>query len=500
MVAARSPADDLETDRVSQSITADPPTVESVDVRAPARRRGKDFVEKSWEFFVSIKLMVVLMALFAVTMAFNTFINPEEHALVEIERGFADRPWIVELYRFFELYAPFKSWWFTSIIVMLALNNLASSIERMPRIFLIVKNPAKVLTDRVLRGIRTKRTVPRGELEADDVEKVFAASGYKMSRTEQNGVTYLFGERGAWTRFGVWVVHLALLVVCFGGVLGRVAGYEGTVDISEHGGRATFFRERLPDGTVLRRPFDGYSIICDKFHLDRFKDGAARRFASDLRVVNNADETLLKKTIIVNDPLKWDNKTFYQATYQERPDLSHARIVMTDPATGETKEVRATPREPFTMGDARVRYTVDRYEPQFGELGPAVQVVREELGEPGTTPKWSSFWVFQERPDFDKLREDRFHLSFKGLEPLFITGIQVGFDPGVVWINIGFFVMFAGLFVTFWTSHRRVWARIEGDKVVFAGAAHRNRDKFTEEFEAMLAKVQGAPGGDSKAD
>lgn len=478
---------------MSQTITVAETPAESIDERVPATSRGKGlFVDKAWQFFVSVKLMVVLMALFAVTMGFNTFINPAESALVDIERGFADRPWIVELYRFFELYAPFKSWWFTSIIVMLALNNLASSIERLPRIFIIVKNPARLLTDKVLRGIRTKRTLPKGDLNADGIEQVFAASGYKMSRIEQNGVTHLFGERGAWTRFGVWVVHLALMVVCFGGVLGRVAGYEGTVDISEHGGRATFFRERLPDGTVLKRPFDGYTVVCDKFYLDRFKDGAARRFASDLRVVdNNTQETLLAKTIIVNDPLKWDNKTFYQATYQERPDLSHASIVMTDAQSGEKKDIRATPREAFSMGDANVRYTVDRYEPQFGALGPAVQVVREELGEAGAPPKWSSFWVFQERPEFDKLRDDRFQLTFKGLEPLFITGIQVGFDPGVFWINVGFIAMFAGLFVTFWTSHRRVWARIEGDKVVLAGAAHRNKDTFNEEFEAMLGRVQG---------
>ena len=461
--------------------------------RAPVAAKRVDFVEKFWRLFVSVKLMVVLMALFAIAMAVNTFINPAESALVDIERGFADRPWIITLYRFFELYAPFKSWWFTSLILLLALNNLASSIERLPRIFIIVKNPTLRLTDKVLRGIRNKLTVPRGELSAESIEKELVAGGYRVQRVEEDGVTHVFGERGAWTRFGVWVVHLALMVICFGGILGRMAGYEGTVDIPEHAGSATFFRERLPDGTILKRPFDGYSIVCEDFHLDRFKDGAARRFASDLRVVDTrTGDTLLEKTIIVNDPLKWDNKTFYQATYQERPDLSHANVVITDPKSGESKTVRATPREAFTMGDANVRYTVERFEQQFGELGPAVQVVREELpagAAEGAKPKLSSFWVFQDYPEFDARRGDRFHLKFEGLEPLFITGIQVGFDPGVFWINVGFFAMFAGLFVTFWTSHRRVWARIENDEVTFAGAAHRNKEQFKEQFDAFLGRL-----------
>lgn len=478
---------------MSQSIaSADIPATPVPRPAARAKNRI-DFVEKVWQFFVSVKLMVVLMALFAFTMGLNTFINPSESALVEIERGFADRPYLVALYRFFELYAPFKSWWFTSIIVLLALNNLASSIERLPRIFFIVRNPSRILTTQVLRGIRNKRTVERGTLTADGIEQAFAGAGYKVSRIEQAGVTHLFAERGAWTRFGVWAVHIALMIVCFGGVLGRLAGYEGTVDIAEHGGVSTFFRERLPDGTVLKRPFDGYSIICDRFYLDRFKDGAARRFASDLRVVGADGKTLLEKTIIVNDPLKWDNKTFYQATYQERPDLSHANIVMTDPASGETKNVRATPNESFFMGDGSVRYTVDRYEPQFGELGPAVQVLREAKVEGKDAPELSSFWVFQDRPEFDRLRDDGVHLTFKGLEPLFVTGIQVGYDPGVFWINVGFLIMFAGLFVTFWTGHRRLWARVEEGTVVFAGAAHRKKDTFKREFGVLTAKLLGEP-------
>lgn len=472
--------------------------LESDDVVAVARPRGRrdDFIERAWRFFCSLKLMVVLMSLFALAMAVNTFINPQEDALANIEKAFANRPFVLWMYKAFELYAPYKSWWFTTIVLLLALNNLASSIERLPRIFLIVRNPELRLTDRVLRGLRNRVSAPRGDLNAERLRGELEQSGYRVTRIEEGGTTHLFAERGAWTRFGVWVVHLALLGVCFGGIVGRLFAFEGMMELPE-GGRANFFRERMADGTSFRHMLPGgFYVQCDNFDLDRFADGSAMRYASDLSVLDPQGNVLFKKRIVVNDPLRWEGLTFYQATYAERPDESTATLLVRDRTTNAVHEVSATPTKPIEVDDGRVRFTVVNYEPEFGELGPAVQVVREEFEAPlatapGAQPKdTTSFWVFANYPEFDATyRGDRFGLEFKGLEPGYVTGLQVGYDPGVLWINIGCLFLFLGLLVTFWTVHRRIWVRFEGDQITLAGAAHRNRDRFKQEFDAFVARL-----------
>jgi cytochrome c biogenesis protein len=459
----------------------------------PATSR-QDFIERAWRFFCSTRLMVVLMALFAVGMAAGTFLNPKDDSLAVIERSFPDRPVILWAYRAFELYAPFKSWWFTSIILALALNNLASSIERLPRIFLIVRNPERRLTDSVLRGLRNRRSTSRGGLTEETVRSGFEKAGYRTSVIQEGDTTYLFGERGAWTRFGVWVVHVALLIVCFGGIIGRLFAFEGTMEIPENGGRESAFLERMPDGTILTHPLP-FQIQCDKFHLDKFKDGSARRFASDLKVLDLSGREVFSKKIIVNDPLEWDGMKFYQATYSERPDMSHANMSITETKTGQSQEVKATPQQPFSLGDPNVRFSVVNYEQEYGELGPAVQVVREQGpfaqdGTPKDPSAVTSFWVFQKYPEFDgKFRGDRWGLKFSGLEPGYTTGIQVARDPGVPWIYVGCVLLWIGLFITFWTVHRRVWARFEPDRVIFAGAAHRNKEKFRDEFDSFLGEL-----------
>lgn len=469
------------------------PVERTSDVLVLPKTDRHDFVERVWRFWCSTKLMVVLMTLFALGMAAGTFINPKEDALAEIERVFANREWVVWAYRSFELYAPFKSWWFTSIILALGLNNLASSIERLPRIFLIVRNPERKLTDAVLRGLPNRKTVKREGLTEDGIQQEFETAGYKVTRTVENGTTYLFGERGSWTRFGVWLVHLALLLICFGGIIGRLFAFEGTMDIPADGGRSSYFLERMPDGVIIRHPLP-FTIQCNQFHLDKFKDGSARRFASDLTVLDLEGNELHSKKIIVNDPLDWGGMKFYQATYSERPDSVRVGLTLTDLASGASKDLLANPREPFSSGDGHTRYTVVNYDENYAELGPAVQLVREQDVTGKAEPETTSFWVFAKYPEFDaKYRGDHFGLKFDKLQPSYQTGLQVARDPGVPWMYVGFFLLWTGLFVAFWAVHRRVWVRIEADKVVFAGAAHRNKEKFREEFAVFLKRFTEGP-------
>jgi cytochrome c biogenesis protein len=197
----------------------------------------------------------------------------------------------------------------------------------------------------------------------------------------------------------------------------------------------------------------------------------------------------------VNDALEWEGLTFYQATFSERPDLSFAQMSIKDLKTGEMKDVRASPQNTFSHGDGSVQYKVVDFDPNFGELGPAVHVMRREMPKAtgdnvAPEPTTSSFWVFANYPEFDeKFRGDQFALKFDKLVPTYVTGIQVARDPGRPIVYVGCFLLFAGLFVSFWTAHRRLWARVEDGKIVFAGAAHRNKDQFKTEFDRIVGEL-----------
>lgn len=468
-----------------------------------------DWLEKIWRFFCSLRLTITLLILFALGMVAGTFVNPQNAPMSVIEKALASRPIEVEAYRFFQLYDLFHSWWFTLVLVMIALNLVACTIERLPRVALTVLHPERQLTDEMLRGIRSANKLTSTIAATEDelerkVVAVAGAHGFKVHPVETlGGVRYVFAESGWWARFGVWVVHASLLLILAGGLIGRFGGFEGTITLPEGGGEADYVDVKLSDGSVYKKPLENegrrFSVRCDAFRLKQFKNGDPRAFESDLTVLDGPmaeggrapqdgsekRRTILAQTILVNHPLRYAGLSVYQATYQQDGQHAHASVALKNKATGEVKKFTVGPGEAFTWpGQPGVKYVVEDYDADFSGLGPAVQVLRAEGA------KHASFWVFARDADFDaRNRGDKYGLQFEKLEPAYATGLQIARDPGVPFVYSGCFMLFFGLFIAFATSHRRLWARIEGGKVTLAGAAHRNAPAFERVFTDLAAEL-----------
>jgi len=467
-------------------------------------------VEQVFRFFCSLRLTLVNLLLLFLAMIAGTFVNPQNDSLLNIERAFAHRPFVLWSYRWFELYDLFHSWWFTLLLVSLALNLIACSVERLPRIWYLVRYPETRL-DHVV-GLRFRSAAAPTSLEAEAVAEQLRARKYRVRQAEGG----LFAEKGRYARFGVWVVHLSLLLILGGGIVGRLTAFEGVANVPQGGGEADAFVERRPDGSQFRhkladeqgRPF---LVRCDDFRLKEFEPGRPKAFESDLRLLRkrpdgSAGEELARQTITVNHPLRYAGLTFYQASYQQVEEGMRARVKMLDKATGAEVEKLVAPGEPIEAAEGLSYQLVD-YQDDFSGLGPAVQVVRAEE-PPGVRPqpgpdgrmrpssqaKIASFWIFAKRPDFDRQnREDRFAFRFDRLTPFYATGLQIARDPSTPVVYSGCFLLFLGIGIAFYTSHRRVWAQLGDGKLALGGAAHRNAEAFGREFDE-LCEALGIPG------
>ena len=439
---------------------------------------SSDVVDAVFRFFCSLKLTLAnLLGLFLAMVA-GTFVNPSQAGLAEIEQALSGRPAMLWSYRVFELYDLFHSWWFTTLLLSLALNLIACSIERLPRIYLLVRDPEQRL-DKV-KGLRLRAS---GESRGESVEEKLRARGYRISAQERDGGTDIFAERGRFSRFGVWVVHLSLLLVLGGGIVGRLTAFEGIAQVPQNGGTVESMVLRTPDGSSPRKRL-GFTIRCDDFRLKQFEDGAPKAYESDLVILDSQGNEVKRGTINVNHPLQYAGLTIFQSSYQQLEDSERVRVKLTDKATGESREVLLGAGEKFEAADGLTYSAVD-YNPDFAGLGPAVQLEREIDG------KASRFWVFARAPkDFDKQnRRDRFAVEFGGLAQLYATGLQIARDPSTPIIYLGCFFLFAGCAIAFYTAHKRIWVRVQGRSIELGGAAHRNPDGFRNEFEELCSEL-----------
>jgi cytochrome c biogenesis protein len=435
-------------------------------------------IDRIFRGFTSLKLTLANLTGLFLAMVAGTFVNPGMAPLSEIERAFAGRPVLLEAYRVFELYDLFHSWWFTLLLLSLALNLIACSIERLPRIWWQVRSPEKRLDQNKGLKLRASGTA------AGDVCAELRSRGYAVSASERAGGTDVFAERGPFSRFGVWVVHLSLLLILGGGIVGRLTAYEGTAHVPQNGGEVESFTLRTPDGSTPRKRL-GFTIRCTDFRLKQFENGAPKAYESDLVLLDGEGRELKRGTVNVNHPLQYAGLTIFQSSYQPIEDRARARLRFVERATGVAHDVMAAAGEKIDAAEG-LSYTAVDYRDDFAGMGSAVQVQREEQGHRAT-----KFWLFAKAPaGFDERnRGDRFALSFAGTAQLHATGLQIARDPSTPIIYLGCFFLFAGCGIAFYTSHKRIWARMTAAGVELGGAAHRNADSFRIEFEDICKAV-----------
>ena len=93
-----------------------------------------------------------------------------------------------------------------------------------------------------------------------------------------------------------------------------------------------------------------------------------------------------------------------------------------------------------------------------------------------------------------------FYLQLTGFQQVESSGLQVTHSGAAGVVYAGFAFLVIGIFIMFYTSHRRLWAWIAaeegGSRLVLAGTGNRRQVEFAREFaalEAALARRLGAP-------
>lgn len=464
--------------------TLDP---EGVDLGAAPTTPMQRFYAAAWSVMISLRVTVVTLILITAAcfagMFFDQTKSFDEHAA-----QWAEAAWKLKLYTFLEMYDVFASWWFGLVVVVLLVNLSACSVERLPKIWFDVWRPRKQLSDEQIRGIRHlwRGRVP--ESERAKAERIMdAIMGPGVVTSTEGGVRFSFLERERWGRFGVYVVHFGLVMIMVGGIINGKTNVDGMMMIPE-GSSQRLVRVQGP-GNLPYKIDLGFSVRCEDFRLKTFIDGAPMEFESDLAVYDPAAPVnpVVRKKIEVNDPLEYKGYTFYQASYAP---VSGEQMVQLDigPRGGQRRARSLEIGEQWVLEDGTTFVPVEVIE-DFGGLGAAVRVQETTVSDKGRST--TSYVVFRGYPDFDReVRRGRFDVQFRGFDKQYATGVQVGRVPWVPFIFTGFAIMFIGMFMAFFMSHRRYWARLspasDGKlELVVAGAARRHQYAFADEFERL---------------
>jgi cytochrome c biogenesis protein len=246
-----------------------------------------------------------------------------------------------------------------------------------------------------------------------------------------------------------------------------------------------------------------FAIRCDKFEVT-FYEGSQRPkdYKSTLTVLENNRE-VLTKTIEVNDPLVYRGIYFYQSSYGGAPD-GGGKINLSVKLKDSGKQQNLTLDVGSSAPVAGTNYVVraDEFLADFAMDNNGKPVSRsQELNNPavrvtvlkGGKEEFNK-WIFAKFPDFHGKGDQPLDLQLVTIQPRYYTGLQVTNDPGVLVVWLGCILLIGGIYVAFFTSHRRIWLRVEekdGEfKAVLAGSTNKNQIAFSREFETLFKTLR----------
>ena len=459
--------------------------VDESKVKISEKEEG--FLEILLNLFRSLKLTITLLILLAILSIIGTIITQNATSAEYIQRYGVN---LYNILNFFNLFDMYRSLWFRAILILLVINLIACSVRRIPGILnQVFHGPeAKELEDSMVRALpyveKLRTSVPSKREE--DIQSYIKKWLRSPDRIETESSVTLYAEKGRFSRLGVPITHLSILIILIGGLLGSLYGFRGFVNILE-GETVDQFFLRVKDEEIAK-PL-GFKVRCDDFSLTYYdlpgrKEKHVKEYTSILTILENGNE-VLKQTIQVNHPLRYKGLAFYQSSYGAIHDIS---LGVQRKDKREKMVLKLTEGGTAPLPNSNTLIRILRYAPQVHNFGEGVQVV---LFKPNQEPR--PFWLLKNFPQLDQQRGDEFFLTFEGFTEKEYTGLQVTRDPGVwiVWVGSGLLIL--GLIISFFFSHQRVWAKLpkssEGE-IILAGSTNKNRVAFEKTFGQWVEEMR----------
>jgi cytochrome c biogenesis protein len=437
-----------------------------------------------WRFFASVKLALATLIILAITSIIGTLIKqgqPETYYVEEYGSALA------RLFEQLSLTEMYSAWWFVALLCLFAANLVVCSIERLPGVWRQMKADNLALEVSQLASMGTRHQVETRldvSAAAERLQVIMAKSGWSSPRQlDRDGTTLLAAQKGAWSRLGVYIVHLSILIVLGGAIIGSLFGFQAYVFIPEGTSSSNIYLRKDKQPIAL-----GYELQCDWFEKSYYPNGMIKQYRADLTVIDPEREAPFTKSVIVNDPLSYRGLTFYVG---DGFPMEQYFVVIRNQRTGTEQAFRVVPELDVPWKGSTETFRIDEVEyDQDGNtlrakfrFGPQDSVASPEI------------WIKNQGTAKLPQQEGQYELTYR---QLYSTLLLVTKDPGVMAVYFGFCLMVLGLVISFFMSHRRIWVYIapnaqNGTRILAAGSSNKHKPSFARRFDAFIEELQKDP-------
>ncbi len=421
---------------------------------------GRNRLRDLWRLLGSTRLAAVLLAalLLASLLAAMLPQMPADPA--------AREPWLAAvrlryrgatgLFLALGLFDAYHAPWFLALLAAVLLNSVLCTAQRLPRLWKSFTQPPVVSRpDAFYQGFAHRAewpgSTPQAALSA--AQRALARHRYRtyLERDEAAGQASVYAERGRWAGAGTLVSHLAVVLLVTLLLARPALGWQQTGVML------------LPDQARALDRDPSVVVRAGQLAIERHPDGQPRSYQVPLAILVDA-QPVVTQTVGINHPLTFRGMSFHLESYGPAARLvtpeGTMNLVFTDSqaqeatllATGITLRVAFQP-------ETRT-FFVEAMSADGALLGSGIVPAGDEI-------------TVQETPVTFTLGN--------------YTTWQISRDPtfGLA-VGAAVFVL-AGMLVSLWVPHRRIWLRVDSQQMRMVGAG-----ELGGEFEALTSEITSA--------
>ncbi len=435
--------------------------------KGTSKKTDRSLVDILWNTFKSMRFAIIVLILITIATVFNLFANEfiiptsgdPAYASSVYHRVYD--PLRANLLLAFQMYAPYSSWWYTTLLGILTLSLLVCSIDRFPHAWSLATKPHFVRDPKLIRSIQGSR---RLELEKppDNMDKILARSGYRTWTETNETTTVISAKKYSWASFGAWFVHVGFIFLVIGGAM--IA--RGTYRVSVSG---------LPGEMLLDNENEwGFNVRVDDFQIEYYplSDGQwaqVNRLEFEVNGQEMAIDTLLiGKLIGPNEDGSFNVDVF-------SPARTYLRNI---PADNISSRIDWVPRQGGRLDQMNISDYIATL--TVFENGDSVTTRRVEVNYP---LRYKGYRFYQ--ASFDDRRTDA--------QGRWTTVLTVRKDPGAPYVWVGITIVSLGLIFSMYIIPRELYMVFsrDGEKTILdiAGFTKRNRLIIPSEIEKYIKRL-----------
>ncbi|KAJ0792249.1 putative ResB-like domain-containing protein [Helianthus annuus] len=160
-----------------------------------------------------------------------------------------------------------------------------------------------------IRKLEFSDSLPKASIQ--DLGVILSGAGYEVFLKGPS----LYAFKGLAGRFAPIGVHIALLLIMSGGTYSAVGSFKGSVTVPQ--GLNFVMGDVLGPNGFLSTPTEAFNteVHVNRFYMDYYDSGEVSQFHTDLSLFDIDGKEVMRKTISVNDPLRYEGVTIYQTDW-----------------------------------------------------------------------------------------------------------------------------------------------------------------------------------------